>query len=274
VQGECAVCTFTIRNLDTAHSVNNLTVQNEFTFGSGNINVGTCLQGGNPVTVLGAGGSATDSCGGSFEECTPISCSDQPELMIDEVRAAGTDAGPAPFTGLPATGSTQNAILVSPLVCGDPPECNTVTCVPGPTPGPGVGCVVTPAFDSTPCGTDTDGNDCTAPGCEAGTCVQTHILDPESTVCGTDTTPTDCTAPGCTATGVCSQTHNDVPVSTTCGTDSDGNDCTAPGCDGAGTCVQTHTLDPVSTACGTDTDATDCTTPGCTAPAQGYRTIG
>jgi hypothetical protein len=177
---------------------------------------------------------------------------------------------------LPATGSTQNAIQVSELVCGAPPECNTVTCVPGPAPcdspeacdGPGVGCVVTPAFDSTPCGTDTDGNDCTAPGCEAGTCVQTHILDPESTVCGTDTTPTDCTAPGCTATGVCSQTHNDVPVSTTCGTDTDGNDCTAPGCDGAGTCVQTHTLDPESTVCGTDTDPTDCTTPGCTATGE------
>jgi hypothetical protein len=121
---------------------------------------------------------------------------------------------------------------------------------------------------STPCGTDTDGNDCTAPGCDAaGVCQQNHILDAPSTPCGTDADPTDCVTPGCTAAGECSQTHSNVADSTPCGTDTDGNDCTAPGCL-AGSCDQTHILDAASTPCGTDADPTDCATPGCTAAGE------
>ena len=183
-QGATAICTFTVTNLltecDPLLCVENLTVQNEFPFGSGIINVGPCLQGGVPVTVLGAAGSATDTCSGSFEEVAPISCTDQEELIIDEIRAEGV------FQGLPAIGSTTNAILVAPLICPAAPECNTVTCVSGPAPGPGVGCIEQPAADSTPCGTDTDGLACTTPGCTAaGVCSQTHIEDCGVEICRT-----------------------------------------------------------------------------------------
>ncbi len=64
-----------------------------------------------------------------------------------------------------------------------------------------------PVQDSTPC-TDTDNNPCTTAGCEAGVCVQEHIL-PDSTPCG-DTDGISCTTAGCDAAGNCDQLHIDT----------------------------------------------------------------
>jgi hypothetical protein len=143
-----------------------------------------------------------------------------------------------------------------------------VVCDPSNTGGDGVThtgtCANGPAqADSTPCDTDTDPTDCTAPGCAGGVCVQTHIPVNDSTPCGTDETPGDCTTPGC-AGGVCVQTHIPVDDSTPCGTDETPDDCTAPGCAG-GACVQTHIEIAPSTPCGPDTDGLTCTIPGCAA---------
>ena len=143
-------------------------------------------------------------------------------------------------------------------------------------------CPHPPKPDSTPC-TDSDGNACTAAGCEAGQCVQTHMTttcQPDSNECTNDLA---CDP----STGLCP--HPPKPDSTPC-TDSDGNACTAAGCE-AGQCVQTHVTTtcqpdtnectndlacdpatgacnhppkPDSTPCG-DTDHNACTTPGCEA---------
>ena len=85
--------------------------------------------------------------------------------------------------------------------------------------------------DSTAC-TDSDGNACTAAGCEAGVCVQAH----NTTTCTPDNN--ECTSdPACNpATGACD--HPPVDDSTPC-TDNDGVACTTAGCE-AGSCVQTH----------------------------------
>ena len=192
----------------------------------------------------------------------------------DECDAPGTvgcSSNPAPG-GFGASSSVvsgcSNPLVAPSTPCGTDTDGNECT-APGCT-AAGV-CAQNHILDapSTPCGTDTDGNDCTAPGCTAaGVCDQAHTLDAESTPCGTDADATDCVTPGCTATGVCSPTHNNVAASTPCGTDTDGNECTAPGCNGAGTCSQTHILDAPSTPCGTDADATDCFTPGCTATGE------
>jgi parallel beta-helix repeat protein len=134
--------------------------------------------------------------------------------------------------------------------------------------------------DSTPC-TDTDGNPCTMAGCEAGSCVQSHMTvdcsgeclsgacdpttgaclpAPDSTTCA-DTDGNVCTTAGCEA-GVCVQQHLLAPNSTVC-PDTDGNSCTMAGCE-AGTCVQRHVLAGDSIPCA-DTDGNPCTTAGCEA---------
>jgi hypothetical protein len=64
-----------------------------------------------------------------------------------------------------------------------------------------------PVEDSSPC-PDTDDNPCTMSGCEAGLCVQEHIL-PDSTPCG-DTDDLACTTAGCDAAGECDQSHIDT----------------------------------------------------------------
>jgi len=85
--------------------------------------------------------------------------------------------------------------------------------------------------DSTPC-PESDSNLCTTPGCEAGSCVQTH----NQTICQPDTNP--CTQdPACNPqTGMCD--HPNVPDSTPC-PDADQNTCTVAGCE-IGQCVQDH----------------------------------
>jgi parallel beta-helix repeat protein len=136
-----------------------------------------------------------------------------------------------------------------------------------------------PAPDSTTCA-DVDGNTCTVAGCEAGVCVQRHVLAGDSSPCA-DTDANGCTRAGCEA-GLCVQRHILAADSTPC-PDSDGSSCTTAGCE-AGVCVQPHIstdcsgdcesgiCDPVrgcirlpdSTPCG-DADDTLCTIAGCEA---------
>jgi hypothetical protein len=107
-------------------------------------------------------------------------------------------------------------VLDAPPVCpGD--DCNTGSCDTQTQ-----ACVRTPVNDSTVCDSDANGNpvpdpagDCVHPGCEAGVCVASHVVDPDSTVC-TDIDPADGVCAGCEA-GVCVQTHVPDCVNGNCG---------------------------------------------------------
>ncbi|PYQ67730.1 MAG: hypothetical protein DMF54_03455, partial [Acidobacteria bacterium] len=173
------------------------------------------------------------------------------------------------------SGGTNNALGTCDVGPAPPPcvanACNTAAC--DPVTG---NCVQTPVSDSTAC-TDTDGNNCTTAGCEAGACVQAHVTTPctptnecntaacdathtcvqtpksDSTAC-TDTDGNNCTTAGCEA-GLCAQAHVTTPCTPT-------NECNTAACDATHTCVQTPKSD--STAC-TDTDGNNCTTAGCEA---------
>src|SRR5439155_7031875 len=185
----------------------------------------------------------------------------------DSTACTDTDANACTAAGCEA-GACAQAHVTTP--CTPTNECNTAACDATHT------CVQTPKSDSTAC-TDTDGNNCTAAGCEAGSCVQTHVTTPctalnecntaacdathtcvqtpvgDSTAC-TDTDGNDCTTAGCEA-GVCAQAHVTTPCTPT-------NECNTAACDATHTCVQTAKSD--STAC-TDTDGNACTTAGCEA---------
>jgi hypothetical protein len=111
-----------------------------------------------------------------------------------------------------------------------PPDSNSCTSDPPCNPSTGL-CEHPPLPPSTPC-PDTDNNLCTAAGCEAGQCVQTHVTTPcppDSNVCTLD--------PPCNPTnGLCE--HPPIPDSTPC-PDSDADACTVPGCE-LGQCIQNH----------------------------------
>ena len=140
------------------------------------------------------------------------------------------------------SGGTNNALGTCDVGPAPPPcvanACNTAACDPATG-----NCVQTPVADSTAC-TDTDSNNCTAAGCEAGVCIQTHVTTP--------CTPTnECNTAACDATHTCVQTPKSD--STVCA-DTDGNPCTTAGCE-AGACIQTHVT---ATTCGVEI----CRTPG------------
>lgn len=193
----------------------------------------------------------------------------------DSTPCADVDGNLCTTAGCDGFGSCDQAHLDTPC----PPDANPCTQDPACNPQTGL-CEKPPVPDSTPC-PDTDGNQCTSAGCEAGQCVQTH----NQVVCPPDTNP--CTSdPACNPqNGLCEKPP--VPDSTPC-PDTDGNLCTAAGCE-LGQCVQTHmvttcppdqnqcTLDPAcnpqsglcehppvpdSTPCG-DTDQNACTGAGC-----------
>jgi hypothetical protein len=255
-------CLFTVRNNDGfGDSLTVLEATDTVTNGTGAPNTSNAiLVAATTGTVTGPGCDAGSDIGSVVTETCTLAFGASISFRSNFYVVQAAD--PTPLNDL-AIGTVRD-------------ECNapgTTGCSSNPVPG-GFGAASTVVSGcsnpvvapSTPCGTDTDGNDCTAPGCTAaGVCSQTHNLDAPSTPCGTDTDGNDCTAPGCTAAGVCSQTHNLDAPSTPCGTDTDGNDCTAPGCTAAGVCDQAHNLDAPSTPCGTDGDPTDCVTPGCTA---------
>ncbi len=110
--------------------------------------------------------------------------------------------------------------------------------------------------DSLPC-TDL-GIDCWVAGCEAGTCVQTHLPVAASVPCD-DSPGTECTNPGCDGAGNCDPLHINRPDSLPC-TDT-GIDCWNAGCE-AGVCVQEHVAVAASVPCD-DSQGTECTDPGC-----------
>jgi hypothetical protein len=157
----------------------------------------------------------------------------------------GTDA--LCNNGLRSIGSQSAQVPLCPICLDD--ECNTSAC--NQETGQ---CVLTPRADSTPCA-DMDANACTFAGCEAGVCVQPHVV----TVCTPDNN--DCTSdPPCDpATGAC--VHPALPDSTACA-DTDQNACTTAGCE-AGTCVQPH----IVTVCTPDTN--ECTSDPACNPATG-----
>ena len=87
--------------------------------------------------------------------------------------------GPTSHTGTPdsvgfPTGSTGIPRTVTP--CPARTACQNSFCNPTKTDGIRTGlCDTSNEPDSTPC-TDTDNNACTRAGCEAGSCVQTHVV--------------------------------------------------------------------------------------------------
>jgi len=85
-----------------------------------------CLQGGVIVTALGVSTNlATRSCTGSFDQIVPISCNAAEGTIIDKVEAAGTDADPGIFNGLPVGNFTTNVIHVLGQTCSEGEFCRT-----------------------------------------------------------------------------------------------------------------------------------------------------
>ncbi len=130
------------------------------------------------------------------------------------------DSGPCPDTDgdVCTTPGCEAGVCVQAHLRTECPvdACNTGLCDP-------ISGQCLPAPDSSPC-PDEDGSLCTTPGCEAGVCVQTHIL----TSCVEDQCNTGACDP---VTGLCIP----EPVSTPC--ELDGNVCTVDHCDGFGSCV-------------------------------------
>jgi Dictyostelium (slime mold) repeat len=117
-------------------------VTNTAPFPGGSAEAVACNQGAPPapVTYLGDNGSATDTCSGTLTETAPSTCT-AGTRFTDQVNASGTDADPCtatpcqdppgPFNGLPATGSTTNAPLVTPPNCDDNLFCTDDSCTEG-----------------------------------------------------------------------------------------------------------------------------------------------
>jgi hypothetical protein len=228
------------------------------------------LSGGIPVCAIQSGelvittpdGTATDvtPAGGvpllTFDPITGSDCvlSDTVTYMVDPADATGappTVTAIANYNdGIAHTGTTDTMTNAETEIGNEltpcPSDvCQEGVCNPNLSDGTRTGlCELQPAQASTPCGTDTDGNACTSPGCDdMGNCVQDHILATDSTPCGPDTDGNACTSPGCDDQGMCVQDHVIIPESTPC-TDNDGNVCTIAGCDVTGACNQSHIVIP------------------------------
>jgi hypothetical protein len=212
-------------------------------------------------------------------ECTTSACNQQTGQCVPTNKPDSTPCGDTDNNACTTPGCEAGQCVQTHQQTPCPPDSNECTNDLACDPATGL-CPHPPKPDSTPC-TDSDGNACTTPGCEAGQCVQTH----QTTVCTPDNN--ECTNDlACDpATGTCP--HPPKPDSTPCA-DSDQNLCTTAGCE-AGQCVQTHqtttcppdsnectqdlpcnpatgTCDhpnkPDSTPC-TDTDNNACTAAGC-----------
>lgn len=137
--------------------------------------------------------------------------------------------------------------------CPEDTACAASFCDPAAADGTRLGlCSVTNFDDSTPCA-DVDQNECTTAGCEAGLCVQNHLV-------------VDCS--GACETGVCDPATGTCilePDSTPCA-DTDGDECTTAGCQ-AGLCVQTHLATDCSAEC--ETGSCDPATGVCLLKADG-----
>jgi hypothetical protein len=129
-----------------------------------------------------------------------------------------------------AAGCEQGQCVQTHVNTPCPPDSNSCTSDPPCNPLTGA-CTHPPVPDSTPC-PDNDANLCTAAGCEAGQCVQTHV----TTVCTPDSNSCTSDPPCNPQTGTCS--HPPVPDSTPC-PDTDQDQCSVAGCE-QGQCTQTH----------------------------------
>jgi len=211
----------------------------------------------------------------------PVTCvvSGSPGQYTAEVKGAGILHDSDPDVSVEIIDKTVTVTLVECLSVADcsatphDAQCQTLACE-------NFACVVHDVPNDTACA-DSDGNLCTHPACEAGTCnqaVTTTVCTPDNNECTQDLA---CNP----ATGLCA--HPPVPDGTAC-TDTDGNACTTPACTG-GVCNQTnhttvctpdnnectqdlacntttgqcdHPAVPPGTTC-TDTDGNACTTAAC-----------
>jgi cysteine-rich repeat protein len=190
--------TVDMSNNDVDHGVINLTLENEAPWPGGTITDETATCG---ATALAPNGQAGDSTQCAFTEvATVVECLDttglpiNPNTLVDQVRAAGEDAG---VPGLPSTGSTTNLVTV--LCCGD-------------------GILTTPQEECDP-------NDLSDPIVVAGLCNPDCTIAP---VCGdgevnqafeTCDPPGSLVAPvdGGDATRECRNTSTEYPACTYCG---------------------------------------------------------
>jgi hypothetical protein len=120
VSGASFACTYSIRNLDTLHGVENLAVSSTSPFPGGSSVPVVCLQGGSAVSSLGPQGTAIDSCSGTASGIAPVNCTAGPQTTSIQVAVAGTDADTGAFHGIPISGSAVNAFSVLPNGSGAP----------------------------------------------------------------------------------------------------------------------------------------------------------
>jgi hypothetical protein len=132
--GALVGCTYTVQNLNPANGVINLAVTNQVPIPGGPITPIECLQGGSPVTMLGANGSPTDTCGGPIQETAPP-CGATNILFTDLVSASANDTG----AGLPVSGSSSGTVVIAactPTPTNTPTNTPTTTATNTPTDTP------------------------------------------------------------------------------------------------------------------------------------------
>jgi len=246
---------------------------------STNLPSGTACTDGDACTSSGGSAGGADACDGSGVcRGTAVACTDGNQCTADTCVA-----GSCVFTNLPsgaactdgdactsADACDGNGVCRGTVGCNDGNQCTTDACVAG-------ACVFTnlpsgtactdgdacTSFDGSEGGADvcdgsgvcrgtavacTDGNQCTADTCVAGSCVFTNLASGTTCSDGDACTSLDGSAgsaDACDGSGVCRGT------AVVC---SDGNQCTANTCV-AGNCVVTHL--PDGTPCD---DADVCTT--------------
>jgi hypothetical protein len=253
-------CTFNVSNADLNHCVENLTFTDTSPFPGGATASVQCFQNdpttGTPVAVTvlawsGAPGNA-DTCTGTITVPAVFNCSGADQTNTDHVDATGTDAGPAPYNGLPGDGGASGTTSIPPLVCADNNACTTDTC------DTNNGCVFTPISCN-------DSNACTTDTCDAiNGCAHTAVSCNDSNACTTDTcdavngcahTPISCNDSNACTTDTCDATNGCVHTAISC---DDSNACTTDTCDATNGCVHTAISCDDSNACTTDTcDATN-----------------
>jgi hypothetical protein len=120
ISGAAFNCTYSVRNLDTLHGVENLVASSTSPFPGGSSVPVACQQAGFAVSSLGPSGTAIDSCSGTASGTAPVNCTAAAQLTSIQIAVAGTDADPGTFHGVPITGSVVNSTSVSPNGSGAP----------------------------------------------------------------------------------------------------------------------------------------------------------
>ena len=118
--------------------------------------------------------TAQDDC--HTAACNPATGVCVQTAKADSTACADTDGNNCTTAGCEGGVCVQTHVTAP---CTAINECNTAACDPATGQ-----CVQTPKSDSTAC-TDTDGDACTTAGCEAGQCVQAHIVCQTNEICRT-----------------------------------------------------------------------------------------